>query len=108
MRFFNYFLILTVIKGRHILVPQSLTSEVNSLNLLSQCYSKKVFIGGIPAGTSQGLLVLLLILFILLFADLLHANFSKFGRNQIDWPKKTPFSDSPPDGIIRVYSRFIE
>ena len=34
------------------------------------------------------------------FTDILQLNFSKFGANTIDWPKKTPVQDRPPNGIF--------
>jgi len=50
-------------------------------------YSKKVFIGGIPAGTKS---------------DILLENFSHFGRAIVDWPKKLPTQEAPPSGYAFV------
>lgn len=30
--------------------------------------------------------------------DILFTNFSKFGNVRIDWPKKTPAKNAPPEG----------
>lgn len=46
-------------------------------------FSLKVFLGGIPAN---------------LTTNILQLNFAKFGKNQIDWPKKSPIQDRPPNG----------
>jgi len=50
-------------------------------------YSKKVFIGGIPAGTRS---------------EILLENFSHFGKAIVDWPKKLPTQEAPPSGYAFV------
>jgi hypothetical protein len=36
---------------------------------------------------------------IVVFTDILQLNFAKYGPNFIDWPKKTPTQDRPPNGF---------
>lgn len=50
-------------------------------------FSLKIFLGGIPAN---------------LTTNILQLNFAKFGKNQIDWPKKSPIQDRPPNGYAFV------
>ena len=76
---------------------------------ISETYSRKVFVGGLPRDIDEGDLSCAMSWLFIIFLEEIHDHFVQFGTLNIDWPHRAQSKAYfPPQGIqIIVYTLFI-